>query len=581
MPVDNNDYSNLDFFQNRDEVKDFLANKTEFRDFDFEGSGMSILLDALAYFTTQMGLYANMSISECFLNSAQIRSNVVSKAEELGYQPRSKTAATMEIDLVFNGSKVPAADVVLPKGSIFSTSNGSDNFQFVTEQEYKATIDGTTFTFSGVVLYEGVAAKQKFKVSSNFQTFRISNKSVDTDTIVVYVDGVKYSMYDNLLELDSESLIFYVREGLDGFQEIVFGDNILGVSPEIDSIIEIEYLVTHGAEANGVNRVSLDGSIKYQADDSSYETLAGNSADIEIVASSTGGSNEEELDSIRLNAPLLYSSQNRAVTVEDYIALIKKNYGGIIDTISVWGGEENDPPLYGRVVIAIKPTFGETLSPRMKNEIKQMLMDHYTIVNITPEFVDPTFVYVTLDSLIYYDPGVISDPSSVSNGVRQAVKDYLSMVSSNEKESFRFSTLTRRIDESVQGIVSDNTTMRIMVKKQNVKPDHIQFSFGNQLRKETFSTNLFRTQSNVFVQLKDNGRGQIDLYDADDYRISGNVGTIDYETGDVLMNINLVIPSTETIKFSAEPKNYDIDPGHSSIVLDESNDSKFVPVVNK
>ena len=345
----------LDFADIKQNLKNFLKQQTEFNDYDFDGSGLNVLLDVLAYNTHYNALNAHYSLNESFLDSAQIRGNVVTRAKLLGYTPRSVLSPRATVDIVVSiAGEVGTIPTVLEltRGTKLNTVVSGEEFQYVVLQTQQATLVGTTYTFSDVVIAEGTSRELKYRVDNDIenQKFQLSDYDADTSTLRVRVQSNEesssfdiYTKFESLKNVNSESKVYFLQENPSGYYEIYFGDGITGFKPTNNNIVTIDYVTTKGSESNGANSFSMVDSIGgFSSITVTLDTAAG------------GGVESETMESIRFNAPLTFIAQNRAVTADDYASIIKKEFSNI-DSISTWGGEDNDPPDYGKVYICIKP----------------------------------------------------------------------------------------------------------------------------------------------------------------------------------------------------------------------------------
>jgi len=449
----------LDFADIKKNLKNYLKQQSEFNDYDFEGSGLSVLLDVLAYNTHYNALNAHYSLNEAFLDSAQIRGNVVTRAKLLGYVPRSILSPRAQVNLVVDvSSEVGTKPSVLslPRGTKLNTVIEGEEFQYVVLETQQANLVGNTYTFSNVVITEGTIRTLKYRVDNDIenQKFQLSDFNADSSTLRVRVQANEesssydiYTKFESLKNVDSTSKIYYIQENASGYYEIFFGDGVTGFKPSNNNIVTLDYVITEGAESNGANVFSMVDNI------SGYSNIA-----VTTAVKAAGGAEAETLESIRFNAPLTFTTQNRAVTSDDYAAIIKKEFSNI-DSISTWGGEDNDPPDYGRVYIAIKPLLSETLTTAEKTDITGAILKGKNVVSITPQIVDPNFTYLELDTFFKYNPN-LTDRSSVElqSVVRDTISDYNFNNLNKFDGVFRHSQLTRAIDSADPSIL--NTVVR-------------------------------------------------------------------------------------------------------------------------
>jgi len=454
----------LDFFQVRENLKDYLKTQTKFKDYDFDGSGISVLLDILAYNTHYNAINANMAINEIFLDSAQLRNNVVSHAKMLGYLPRSMNASFALIDVLVNNPIGNPSTLTINRGTEFTTVVDGVQYTFtVLESQSISPVNGV-YTFENLKISEGKLLSYSHTVDSfdNAQYFNIPDPSIDTSSLVVKVkDNNTTTSYDvytivrNFVEIDSNTKAYFLQEGVDGTYQVYFGDGIAGRKLQAGNVIELEWLSTNGALANGASTFTLSTSIQ------------GNSnVTVTTLSKAVAGGDRENIDSIKFNAPLSYVAQNRVVTPDDYKAAIINNYPNI-ETVAVWGGEENDPPDYGKAYISIKPSNAETLSPTEKQFIRDQILKTRNVVSITPELVDPEYTYIKLEVFFKYDPNLTN---KTAGELRQVVSDVISNYNDTELKQFdgvfRHSKLLRLVDLADPAIL--NSTIRVYMQKRLV-----------------------------------------------------------------------------------------------------------------
>jgi len=449
----------LDFPEIKQNLKNFLKQQSEFNDYDFEGSGLSVLLDVLAYNTHYNALNAHYSLNEAFLDSAQIRGNVVTRAKLLGYVPRSVLSPRATVNLSVNvASEVGTKPTVLEltRGTKLKTTVGGEEFQYVVLETQQATLINNVYTFPNVVIAEGTFRELKYRVDNDIenQKFQLSDFNADTSTLRVRVQENEestsfdiYTKFESLRNIDSTSKVYYLQENSAGYYEVYFGDGVTGKKPTNNNIVTIDYIITEGEESNNATTFSM------------VDNIGGfTNTTVTTVSNSAGGVEAETLESIRFNAPLTFTTQNRAVTSEDYSAIIKKEFSNV-DSISTWGGEDNDPPDYGKVYIAIKPLLASTLTTSEKNDITGAILKGKNVVSITPEIVDPNFTHLEIDCFFKYNPN-LTDRSSVElqSVVRDTISDYNFNNLNKFDGVFRHSQLTRAIDTADPAVL--NTIVR-------------------------------------------------------------------------------------------------------------------------
>lgn len=454
----------LDFFQVRENLKDFLKTQDKFKDYDFDGSGISVLLDVLAYNTHYNAINANMAINEIFLDSAQLRNNVVSHAKMLGYVPRSMNAAFAYIDVVVNNPTGNPSTLTINRGTEFTTVVDGTQYTFTVLESQSISPVGGVYKFENLKISEGKLTTYSHIVDSfdDTQYFEIPDASADISSLVVKVKANNattaydvYTIVRNFVDIDSNTKAYFLQEGIDGKYQVYFGDGITGRKLEPGNVVQLEWLTTNGPLANGASVFTLSTTIQGNAN-----------VTITTLSKAAAGGERENIDSIKFNAPLSYVAQNRVVTPDDYKAAIINNYPNI-ETVAVWGGEENDPPDYGKAYISIKPNNAETLSLNEKQFIRDQILKTRNVVSITPELVDPEYTYIKLEVFFKYDPNLTN---KTAGELRQVVSDVISNYNNTELKRFdgvfRHSKLSRLIDAADPSIL--NSTTRVYMQKRLV-----------------------------------------------------------------------------------------------------------------
>ena len=447
----------LDFDDIKRNLKNFLQRQTVFNDYDFEGAGLNVLLDVLAYNTHYNAMAGHLALNEAFLDSAQIRGNAVSRARMLGYVPASRLAPRAVVNLVVNVAGVSGTkptNLSLPRGTKLSTSVDGETFQFVTLNTQSATIVGNTYTYDNVEIAEGNYNSIKYRVDNDIenQKHQIPHKFVDTSTLRVRVQANEestsfdiFTLFTTLLNVDSSSKIYHLQENTSGFYEVYFGDGVTGSKPLNNNIVTLDYVHSNGPNANGANVFAMVDDI------GGFSNIA-----ITTVKTAAGGSEGETLESIRYNAPLTYTSQNRAVTADDYRAIVQREFSNI-DAISTWGGEDQAVPDYGRIFIAIKPKTADTLTEDEKATVTGAILKGKNVVSITPTVVDPNYSFLELDVAFKYNPN-LTDRTDIE--LKAVVSDTIDDYSLNDLNKFdgvfRHSALLRAIDASDPAILNSS-----------------------------------------------------------------------------------------------------------------------------
>jgi len=549
--------SNLDFQDIKTVLKEFLRTQSDFTDYDFEGSVLSNLLDVLAYNTYYTAFNTNMAINELFIDSATVRDNVVAIARQLGYRPRSITSSTAYVTFdIEYANPTTDTELLLKRGTGFVASYNNKVYQFVAPTDAKAQVVNGVARFSDVLVREGTQLTNTFIVNSSnkSQKFVLDNPNIDTSTITVevFADGSTFSepylIADNILDVTSTSKVFFLNEVEDQRYELIFGDGIIGKKLEDQSQIVVRYIVTNGPEANGIKTFVFSGVI---------ETPLGVSPgafDSEIVSTvpSIGGEAIESISQIKFAAPRTFGTQGRAVIASDYAAIVRNVYPSVGDIIT-FGGEDQDPPEYGKVFISIKPRDSAYLTSLTKSNIIEELKK-YSVGSVEPVIVDPSILYVELDSKVYYNSASTDlTPAQIRALVIGNFQSYISS-SGTEKFNgkFRHSKAVAVIDETAKAINSNLTTvtMRKDFYPQLNSSFYYEICYQNAFDKDcdgpTLSTTAFRVTEyptfDVYMEDKD---GKIVLYRLDTITgekvvLDKEVGDIDYDKGELRM-YNLTI----------------------------------------
>ena len=452
----------LDYDQIRANLKTFMQNQTELVDYDFEGSALSTLIDVLAYNTFYNAFNANVQANELYLDTAQVRNNIVSHAKSLGYLPRSRTSPFADLDVTVNSPSGTPSSLTVSRGTKFSSTINNKKFNFVNLESKTISPVNGVYKFSSLRINQGTLKTFTYTVddSDTRQKYEIPDTNVDTNSMVVKVfpnaassNSDIYSLVSNIVNVSGTSEVYFLQEGLDGKYEIYFGDNSFGKKLSAGNVVSIEYLVTDGVEANNATSFALEGNIQGNTN----VTLA-------LVNKAAGGAAREDIESIRFNAPLSFLSQNRVVTADDYSTIIKNQYANA-ETVSVWGGEENDPPEYGKVFVSVKPKNAATLTASEKAFIKDSILKPKNIVSITPELIDPTFLYIKLGVFVKYDPNLTSlTAGELTQKVRQVISDYNDTNLKKFDGVFRHSQLLGEIDNADTSIL--NSTCNVSIQKR-------------------------------------------------------------------------------------------------------------------
>lgn len=445
----------LDFDNIKSSLKEYLRNQSEFSDYDFEGAAINVLLDILAYNTHYNSYYLNMIANEMFLDSSSLRQSVVSHAKSIGYTPRSTTAAQAFVNVVITkGALDSTTSVLLPRFSSFtSQSKDGQSYIFLSTEDTVVANVGSTFTFSNVAIKEGVSSSYVFEVNTQTnpkQSFELPDANIDTKTLKVIVqksstetDKEIYNLASDSTEVTSTSKVFYLEEGAKGKYRIYFGDNIFGKKLDNGNLIAVTYINTSGADANGLKTFKLSSQI-----------LAGSTANVQTTINSSGGSIRETVDDIKFAAPKSYISNNRAVTKNDYITLINEKYP-YFDAVNVWGGEEQSPPVYGKVFIAAKPKLGYEITETEKSYLINEVIKPFSVLTVTPEFVNVNYNYLLLTIDVSYDPRLTAKtPGQLQQDIKQSILSFSADTLNTFTSTFKLSKLLKYVDDTDPAITS-------------------------------------------------------------------------------------------------------------------------------
>lgn len=585
----------LDFDQIKANLKAFLSSQDKFSDYDFDGSGMNILLDVLAYNTQYNALLAHMNINEAFLDTAQLRANVVSHAKALGYIPRSARTADAYLTVVVtgNGDSTDPAQLQIPRGTTFQGLVGSKQYTFVTNEAFTALKDAfSKYTFN-IIAKQGEIKTYSYRVNTNIpnQKFVIPDNNIDTTTLIVQVrpsltstDYDLYDFYTNIITLEPETKAYFLQENYNGKYEIYFGDGALSYQPATGNIVDIAFISTNGEEANGAANFSINSTIE------GYSNIA--------ISRTTGftrtssGTEKETTDSIKFNAPKVFSAQNRAVTTEDYKILLQNEFDFIQD-INVWGGDVYDPPQYGKVLISVKPYSIDYLSQTDQTTLKQFLQSK-NVGSITADVINPDYTYITMDVFFKYNPNNTSRTlQQLRNDVRDSIISYDDENLGRFDGVLRYSKLLRAIDNTDPGIM--NSWVRLKMHKHvapttNVKSDYnLKFASPIYLT----STNDYTISSNTFTYAGATC-DLIDIPDTNDYPnriiqirnvssgaiVNRSAGSIYPNQGRVILR-QLIIESSDVILIFVTPNSNDIAPKYNQIVQIEFDETPGISVTGE
>tara|TARA_R110002049_G_scaffold45390_2_gene132463 strand:+ start:169 stop:2010 length:1842 start_codon:yes stop_codon:yes gene_type:complete len=572
--------ADFDFDNVKANLKSFLQDQPAFSDYNFEGSGFAVLLDTLAYNTHYLGFNANMLANELYLDSADIRKNVVSLAKMLGYTPTSAKSPLANVDITLNNAT--GSSVTMLKGTSFTSVVDNVNYQFVTNQEIIMSPQNGVYKFSGVDLYEGTLVTYRYTADSTDvdQKFIIPTVNADTDTLKITIQNSitdttqnTYTLASGLKSLNNTSKAYFLQETDTGKFEVYFGDNVIGKKLSDGNIVIMEYIVGNRDEANGCSSFSLSGSV-------------GTFTNVSIVTNSAaqGGSDPESKESIRFNAPLQYTSQDRAVTTTDYETLVKSIYPNAT-SISAWGGEDDETPVYGVVKIAVKGQSGVPLTNATKLDIVTKLKS-YNVASVRPEIIDPSVTYIVLVVNAKFDKKSTAKTSeTLRSQITNAISDYNKNTLIAFDGVFRFSKMTGIIDNVDSSILSNITTVKMRKSFTPTLNSSTKYDvyFRNAIynphsgHESVLTSTGFKISGNSNEMfLDDDGMGNVRVY----YLVGGiktiqnaTQGTIDYATGQVTLNslsVNTVSNVrgviSSSIEITVSPSSNDVVPVRDQIL---------------
>lgn len=569
----------LDFDDIKTNLKTFMKNQTEFSDYNFEGSGLSTLIDLLAYNTHYLGMNANMAINEAYLDTATLRSSVVSHAKALGYTPRSARAPVAYLDITLNNSTLTSATVA--KGTKFTTQLNGTTYAFVVNDTRTTTPLNGVLRFSNLPVYEGTLVTAKYTVdNSNLEKrYLITDVRADTTTLKVSVQNsvsdlttTTYTLATDISQVTATSNVYFLQEVDEGKFEVYFGDDVVGKKVNDGNIVILEYVVTNKGAANGAKTFS-------------GTSVAGETnITIATVADAAGGAEPETIQSIKYNAPLDYASQGRAVTTDDYKVIIPQVYADT-QAIQVWGGEDNDPPIYGQVFVSIKTTSGIVLTQAQKDTIASSL-DKYNIASVRPTIVDPETTKIKVTTTFKFDSNVTTKTASdLETLVRTTISNYNTSDLEKFDGVFRFSKLSRLIDDTDVAILSNISTVRMqktIVPVLNTLAKY-ELKFSNQLYHPhdghnstmggiTTSTGFFISGQTAEHFMDDDGNGNLRAYSlvggTTRTYLETNIGTVDYTSGTLTLDSINITSSTNTggIVVTIIPNSNDIVPVRNQLL---------------
>lgn len=560
----------LEFTEIKQNLKNFLKGQKQFKDYDFDGSNLSVLIDLLSYNTYYNAIYNNLAINEIFIDSASKRNSVVSIAKQLGYTPKSTRSAKAVVNLTViypNSDEVPD-QLALPRFTPFTSVMNDVTYYFMNYDERIAIKNANgQFVFNDVEITEGKVATEKYVVEPGVK-FKINNEFCDTSTLRVYVndsamtgDPVIFTKTDNIPNVGPTSNVYFLREMDNGLYEITFGDGAVGVKPNNGNLVTIEYVTSSGSSANNCKTFKPDlGAIG-----------AGATVRISTVTSAIGGAEAESIESIRFNAPRSNVTQNRAVTEGDYQTIIFSNFDNV-KSINVWGGEDNEPKMYGKVFVCMRPKNSLYLTDDEKLYIKNQIIKPKSIITVYPEIVDAEYLNIEVNTTFYYNPATTTRGlNTITDIVRNTILNYASSDLQRFNGTFRHSKISRLIDTSEKSILSNITTIRLRKEiepKYNVNAQYY-INLGNPVYTEGvpedsfISTGFYMPDSaSTVYYLKDDGVGNIILFYRDGFQeviVDRTIGTINYTKGIIKVNgLNISAIDGSVLEFIFKPESYDV-----------------------
>lgn len=572
MPVTDKNFpiAELDFDRNKDNLKEFLKSQDRFKDYDFEGSNLNVLLDILAYNTYKNNYYNNMAISEMFLDSAQLRDSVVSHAKELNYLPRSRNSARAVVDVSLNVNDNPPF-ITIPEKTKFKAKCGNTTYNFYNENSATIFPVNGVYTYRNLDIYEGRYISERFVAEPSEKRYIISNENIDLNSLRVYVskndEENEYLYAADLFEVTEESRVFFVQPHIGNSYELFFGRNVFGVEPPNGSVINVEYRVTAGEEANGVTSFAP------------AEDVQGYQTNTSLRSPSKGGSEREDIESIRYYAPKSIQIQERAITTKDYEILLKRRFPEI-RSIAVYGGEELSPPQYGRVIATVDIGTEGGLSRINRDRYRTYLKDRCSLA-VEPVITPAQFMYYDVDTTVYYNTKTTNKSSGdIRSIVHAAILDFSKTNLDDFRRNMRKSRLTSFIDNSDENIISNQTYLRAVVEispSPNFEESY-SLKFNNTIiahpprRDPTLSEGGSRYPVGVISSnfvfngvssfIRDNGKGKLQVITRDQDSVevlAKDVGDVKYDTGEVdIRRLRVEDYAGSRIKIFATPVENDI-----------------------
>jgi len=579
----------LDFDTVKADLRAYLESQEQFRDYDFDGSNMNVLLELLSYNTNKNSFYLNMVLSEAFMDSAQLRSSITSHAKELNYLPTSYKSAKANITVSFEASG-ESAPYTIAKGSLFSSIIKNEAFAFTIPETIAVSSSNTTYSFT-TDIYEGYYVRDSYiyLTGSETQTFKITNKNVDTDsiTVAVYEDGsdtpIIFTKTQTLLGINNNSKIYFIQGTGNGFYEILFGDGIFGRKPKAGSTIVIDYRNSSGIQPNGAALFSLDFDPTGASEMTDYT--------VTTVENAAGGAVSQTVESIRKLAPRYFASQQRAVSSDDYASLVLSEFSGIISDAAVYGGETLTPKLYGRVVVAIKPSSSDIAPDYIKEQVSNYLLK-YVSIPTRVIIADADYLYTSIESTVQYDKALTEKkPAALKSLILNAIDDYNDLNLGIFGGDFRYSKFIKTIDDADGSIVSNDTVTKIIKRITPLinNKEYYTIYFNNELHPGhghldhdelvLISDNFtYRDDADIDYPvsfLRDDGIGGLIIQttiNGEIVTINTNIGTIDYANGIAYIEGLKVSDYSDYISIKAQQLSKDIIISKDKILLIDASD---------
>lgn len=569
--------SDLEFEGIKENLKAWMRNNPEFTDYDFEASGLSFLLDTLAYNTHYNAVLASLMANEMFLDTSIKRSSVLSHAKSLGYRPKGVSAARAKINITINavsGGASPS-QFILRRGTAFNATIANQYYQFVTIRDYVAINDGGTFQFNNVEIYEGIFNTYVWKLEDDIAyKYKIPNVRVDTNTIKMHLyastnatDYEEWHKASNAINVIETSKVFFTQETENNYTEFYFGNGIVGSRPSEASIIKVEYVSTNGAEGNGAKTFSPAVVLSHDTG-----SIVASNFTITMVEQSQGGMNAESIDNIKYHASNHFAVQNRAVTTNDYVALIREGFSNVED-IKVWGGEESAQKQYGVVFVCIKPEVGSFITQKDKEYITSILKSR-SVMGTKIRFVDPEYIDVVVNTRIKYNIDRRDTGIDLEGIVRDEILRYSDNMLESFNKPFKHSNLIRTIDDTHGSIVSNITSVLLYKSQTPIIGLYKNYTlkFHNELKRDdgAIESSLFiAPEHSDFVKLLNRGSIMVMGYynQTGKFVVIKDVGTVDYANGIVqLNNINVLRYEGDETYLLAKPASNDIYPFENNVL---------------